>query len=287
MTHTSKFVLQTHRLILVLWLLLAGLGTSVALAQTVIRQRDVPIVIKHPGSYVLGSNLVVKNPNVNAILVDTDNVTIDLNGFAIIGPNVGATGKGSGIVTTSSRKNVVARNGSVRGFFDAAQACVSLDGENGKAEDLRVQDCPQIGIFVSHGGIVSGCQVSNSGSGIHTYGGALVTNNTLFNNSWAGLGLNYGGSTVIWNTFRDNGVAIAVNGGDAVICPIEEQGQCGKGNRIEGNTLTKNGVGIDLPGSDNFFARNFLKANGTPIVGAEDDIDGGTIDPALKNVVIP
>jgi hypothetical protein len=272
MTHTSKFTRQTHRPILLLLLLLAVLGNSVAFAQTVIRQRDVPFVIKRPGSYVLGSNLVVNNPNVNAILVDADNVTIDLAGFAIIGPSVGPTGQGSGINTTV-RNNVTVRNGTVRGFFDPAAACVHLDGHlNNRVENLRVQDCPAVGVYVSPGGMVIGSQVSNCGGGIHADAGSLVLNNTLFGNAQA-LRLNWDGIAIIGNNFRENRIAI-----DAPT----------NGHRIEGNTLTNNNVGIDLSlGSGNFFARNFLKGNTTPIVGAEDDIDGGTIDPALTNVIVP
>lgn len=280
MTNTSNVALQPHRLILLLFLLLAILGTSVAFAQTVIRQRDVPFVIKSPGSYVLGSNLIVSNPNVTAILVNADNVTIDLAGFAIVGPNL-LTGNGAGIDFLGPYNNVSVRNGTVRGFHKYAVACVNMGGLNASVEDLRVQDC-DFGIFISDGGIVRGCQVSNSAVGIDADKGSLIVNNTLLNNWFRGLGLESNGPppsensgvTAIGNIFRNNGSAIvALHSG---------------GHRIEGNTLVNNPVGIDLSdGSSNYFARNFLKGNTTPIVSASGNIDGGTIDPALANVVIP
>src|SRR5437867_12943127 len=50
-----------------------------------------PVVINTPGIYKLASNLVVPNENTTAIQINVDNVTIDMNGFAILGPNVCAT----------------------------------------------------------------------------------------------------------------------------------------------------------------------------------------------------
>ena len=50
-----------------------------------------PVSINLPGTYKLASNLVVPNASTTAILINVDNVTIDLNGFAILGPNVCAT----------------------------------------------------------------------------------------------------------------------------------------------------------------------------------------------------
>src|SRR5574340_955829 len=47
-----------------------------------------PVSINLPGIYKLSSNLVVPNQNTTAIQINVDNVTIDLNGFAILGPNV-------------------------------------------------------------------------------------------------------------------------------------------------------------------------------------------------------
>jgi len=49
------------------------------------------VSINLPGIYKLSSNLVVPNENTTAIQINVNNVTIDLNGFAILGPNVCAT----------------------------------------------------------------------------------------------------------------------------------------------------------------------------------------------------
>src|SRR5271166_6095480 len=66
-----------------------------------------PVTISLPGTYKLASNLVVPNENTSAIVITSDSVTIDLNGFSILGPTncpsdgtnptTGCTHTGSGI----------------------------------------------------------------------------------------------------------------------------------------------------------------------------------------------
>ena len=51
-----------------------------------------PVTLSQPGSYVLTSNLVVST-EVIGIDVTADNVSIDLNGFSLIGPTT-CTGQG-------------------------------------------------------------------------------------------------------------------------------------------------------------------------------------------------
>ena len=48
-----------------------------------------PIVINKAGSYVLTSNLVVTDPATNAITIEVNDVTLDLKGHTIQGPNAG------------------------------------------------------------------------------------------------------------------------------------------------------------------------------------------------------
>src|SRR5208283_2371136 len=53
-----------------------------------------PVTISQTGSYRLTGNLTVPDVNTGGIVVTADHVTIDLNGFSIIGP--GGTGTGNG-----------------------------------------------------------------------------------------------------------------------------------------------------------------------------------------------
>src|SRR5262245_3116596 len=46
-----------------------------------------PVTISEPGSYRLNSNLVVTDASVTVIEITANDVTLDLAGFSIIGPN--------------------------------------------------------------------------------------------------------------------------------------------------------------------------------------------------------
>src|SRR3989442_247512 len=70
-----------------------------------------PFVISNPGSYRLTSNLV-NNSASDVIQVKTDLVSIDLNGFYIVGPS---TGSGVGINASGSQL-VAVTNGRVFGM---------------------------------------------------------------------------------------------------------------------------------------------------------------------------
>ena len=85
-----------------------------------------PITLTEPGSYILTSNLSTTNANQTLIQVNADNVQIDLNGFALLGPavcsgsTVSCTGTGTGVgISASGRNYVTVRNGSIRGMGDA------------------------------------------------------------------------------------------------------------------------------------------------------------------------
>lgn len=104
-----------------------------------------PITLNQPGHYKLMSNLVVP-AGVHGIVIGADDVTLDLNGFRILGagscsrnPNlasvscVGHTGGHGVYVQGNGSFTSVIRNGSVRGFDKG----VSMEG--GLAEDLELK----------------------------------------------------------------------------------------------------------------------------------------------------
>src|SRR5437660_10259917 len=79
-----------------------------------------PVTISQPGSYRLSSNLTVPDANTTAILITSDNVTLDLNGFSIMGPvfclhstppgqifRCGPVGFGVGVSSTGSGTTVL------------------------------------------------------------------------------------------------------------------------------------------------------------------------------------
>jgi parallel beta-helix repeat protein len=263
-------------LILSEWLLCTS--NSFAGGAKEISQKDVPLVITKPGSYYLISNLIVSSPNVTAISIGADNVTIDLNGFTISGPGMGI-GTGFGIVDQQQTlpglvNNAVVRGGTVRGWAYA----VHLAGKNNRVENVRVFEASH-GIFVGRSSVVSQCQVAFGGVGIGTDDGTMVLNNTIYSMDNRCIGTSggaappLGGVTVIGNNCRLSPIGIRVQG---------------QGNRIEGNTITLCGIGIDLSeGTANYFAKNFLQGNVTAWIPGSVNQDGGEIDLALSNIILP
>jgi hypothetical protein len=108
---------------------LAGFA-QVAFSQTVISGTKFPITLSKSGSYILKKNLIPP-ANTTAIEIQASNVSIDLNGFAIIGsptvPNVWA-------IHQSSGSAVILRNGQVSGL------CIGL-GQNALVEDVLALNC--------------------------------------------------------------------------------------------------------------------------------------------------
>jgi hypothetical protein len=143
-----------------------------------------PVHITQPGHYRLTSNLVVSDPNVEAIQITADNVTLDLNGFHIQGgtvctgvmSNYGCTpSNGSGIgVRSNSRTLVTVRNGSVRGF----QVGVWV-GAQSRVEDLNIAESRVAGIITASASYVARNVVSGGDYGIQAAG--VVRDNAVDN----------------------------------------------------------------------------------------------------------
>jgi len=88
------------------------------------RITSLPYEIKTSGYYYLAGNLSYAGVN-DAITVSVDNVTLDLMGFALIGP--GSSNAGSGVLIKTN--NVEVRNGTITGFF------TGVYGQNGSYLD--------------------------------------------------------------------------------------------------------------------------------------------------------
>jgi len=114
-----------------------------------------PVTISEPGSYKLGSNLVVPDGNTNAIVIDASHVTIDLNGFAILGPAdcsggfpCAGAGSGDGIRSAGASPlfNVTIRNGTIQGMGDNG---ISLAGDMHLIEYVHVRSNGSFGIIIT------------------------------------------------------------------------------------------------------------------------------------------
>ena len=129
-----------------------------------------PVTISNPGSYILTSNLVLTNVSTNVIQIFSDNVTIDLNGYSIIGPrtctgeagslncsNSGMTG--DGINVGSSYSGIVIKNGIIKGL-DSAIAILTGSQSPNFVDNIIASECEE-GIMVSNG-IISNSQANRN-----------------------------------------------------------------------------------------------------------------------------
>ncbi|MCV2371339.1 right-handed parallel beta-helix repeat-containing protein [Roseateles oligotrophus] len=161
-----------------------------------------PVSINQPGSYRLASNLTVPDANTNAIEINAPNVTLDLNGFSILGPNqcnvapsgvVGCSLTGSGVGVKSlptapiASSQISIKNGSIRGMGNAA-----IDLRSSASYGTRVQDINAIGNAFGIGvgtesAILRNVVTTNRGFGILAGGGSLIADNVVATNGGIGL----------------------------------------------------------------------------------------------------
>jgi hypothetical protein len=156
-----------------------------------------PVLITQGGGYVLTSNLVVPTLNTGGILIKTSEaVTINLNGFSILGPNRCAkfyTGgcesqdSGSGIetdVATGSNTNFsTVYGGTVSGF---GRFGVGMLGFGNTVRNMTITSC-RFGIGVT--GLIHDNVVTRNGDvGISTFG-AVVRNNNVTENGGNGISM--------------------------------------------------------------------------------------------------
>jgi hypothetical protein len=144
-----------------------------------------PVRIEAAGSYRLTSNLDLlasgePDPNVSAIEIPADDVTLDLNGFKLIGPTPcegpcvpPSVGSASGIYGTGRRSSV--HDGEVEGF---PYAGVYL-GNLARIHDVRVVAIGNFGVRAGVASIVVRCMASTvGGRGIEAQGRSVIAHNT-------------------------------------------------------------------------------------------------------------
>ena len=213
-----------------------------------------PVTLSRPGSYILAGNLRVPDGNTTAIVIASDHVTLDLGGYAILGPVdcsggtpcVGA-GVGHGITTANVRFNITIRNGTVQGFgklgiyvigdshlieYIHARSNggvgiaieISADNAGSIVQFNTVQRNGDHGLFLSKGIARHNVADVNGASGIVVVTGS-VTNNVATRNRFVGLSLGVKGA-YLENVLDENGggpVAGGVNMGrnlcGTVLCP--------------------------------------------------------------------
>ena len=209
-----------------------------------------PYTISTAGSYRLTGNLTVAG-TVSAIKITVPNVTIDLNGFSIVGPGAGIS---SGIAVFAisgvvSQNQIEVKNGTMTGFASGVNV-----GDNSIVKNIRAV-ANNFGIEVGSNTVVDGCTASSSvNDGIDCMGsGCTISGNTASKNSSNGIQCIGSGCAISGNTASNNNI-------DGIFCKLS---QC----VISGNTANNNvGDGIDIGNSGtngSLVVRNFAGGNGS------------------------
>ncbi len=208
-------------------------------------------------SYRLTGSLTVPSGK-NGINVNAPNVTIDLNGFSIIGPLTTLTSNTQIGINGTSQNLVTVENGSLNGFGTG----VTL-GFSGIVRNVHA-DGNFNGIEVGNNSVVTGCTADNAntgGTGIQCQATCTITNNTANGDSAGGItcgapGIG-DGCVISGNTVTADGTGIHCTG---------------SGCLISGNTVSNaNLVGISAFDSTTGYGGNILFGNPT---GA--NFSGGT-----------
>lgn len=217
-------------------------------------------------SYRLTSNLVVPDVNTNGIQIAAPSLTIDLNGFEIVGSacvlaldmcRPGAGG-GSGIVRMNEEfRGTTVKNGSITGMgFWGVRL-----GRQSEVRGMRVRWNAVDGIFVGHASIVSeNTSYENGVHGIVAGSGSTVSNNSSFGNVRDGI-FSTLGSTIEGNSVMENG---------------EDGISALSGTHVRGNTARSNsGFGLSLSASS-VYRENVLSDNGLGSVNGGIDLLGNS-----------
>ena len=272
-------------------------------------------VITNPGSYYLTTNIVGVSGK-NGIGILGNNITLDLNGFALQGTAGSLDAINFPFNTTNS--NIEIHNGIINGWlggsgFFARQSLNLLlehlnvssnsSGINNGSVSSTVRNCivsqnSSSGIWCDGGSThITGCTVENNGGGILLNGsvadcllrnngvgivcqGGSVTGCTVFGSHSYGIYASGPGCLIVGNTCIGNNTDNVNNSGGIVIADFA--GQC----RIENNQLTGNGASgiriIDIAfgsgANKNFVIKNTAVGNGVNYI-----VPGGNVFGPIAN----
>ena len=220
--------------------------------------------ISQPGSYYLTKDLTT--PSGNAITINASRVTLDLNGFSL----VGQPGSSKGIVILGSHSYVTIRNGAITNW--PVRGIEASGNNNCRYVDLAFAECGLDGLMAGDYALISNVVSGNNGEdGIHTGTYCVVSNCTASGNGGSGFHLD-GNSVISHCTATANQVnGVAAYAGsrvsDCVVnsntgSGITASGRCLiTGNNCAGNGFNGTGAGIALVGDDNRVDGNNVTIN--------------------------
>lgn len=222
---------------------IATMAAAIAVSPTAVRAQAVPIETTaktqatntaavysvKSGSYVVSRNIVVSGGRTNAINITGPNVTINFQGYSIIGKN-SAAGMG---VDASGQTGLTIENGNITGMGGG-------------------------GVVVGAGSTVSSMHITNGGPGIVGASSCLIENNVVTGNT--SNGINAAG-VIRSNVSDGNGISISIAGNGITTVGITTTGGMNAYSSITGNEVSGNtGYGIAMQSNDGF-SNNVINNN--------------------------
>lgn len=213
-----------------------------------------PVQITEPGGYVLTSTLDVTGlpgpEDVTVIDVTATRVTIDMNGYGLIGPtvcsgaplNCSPLGSGRGIAALGAGDQVIVRNGFVEGMGLAGVACT----ESCTIIDVHAKNNGDTGL--SAGTIRNSSSNGNGVAGMIANG--VISDSIAIGNRFTGIA----GQEAVLMRVRANG-----NGSNGVACI-----DC---NLIDSVSSRNGGFGVFFSGQSAFGGNLFIQNTNGSISG--------------------
>ena len=222
---------------------------------------SLPVTITNPGSYYLTGNLT-GIAGANGITIAANDVSLDLNGFALIG--VGGSQDGIGYTGFGTQTNLTVRNGTIRNWGGSGIRVLFF--YNCQFRDLMIETNGAGGLLAGNNSIIHHCQaIQNGGEGIDGAFDSLITECVALDNTADGI---HAGQVIVRNSGAsyNGGAGIYVYTGSQVV-------HCQALN----NTLDGIVLGYYSHAIENTCAGNNPNGNAAK-AGIRTFYDGGRID---------
>lgn len=180
---------------------------------------DSLFVISQPGSYYLVGN-ITGVAGKNGIKITSYDVTLDLNGFSLMGEVAGTL---DGVNVPDLQRKISIRNGSVRDWggdgVDASPAVAIL------LRDLVARSNGGCGLLIGVGTVSECIAALNTGNGIQVGNGSEIFNCAARDNDGVGLVTGFAGSVIQCKATLNDGGGILVDLESTVIaCTVRGSG---------------------------------------------------------------
>lgn len=261
---------------------------------------EVPESIDWSASVKFAGTLTCASTETNGITINANDVTIDLNGHALIGP--GAESR-SGIYQGGGFQNAVVHDGHLSTWSNFFNGAIRLMGQNNVVRNIQVRNS-YYGIYCNHhaivkdcqalscetgyrinNGIVENCTASRCIYGIHAREASILRSCSVINCGDYGIYLrrstisesaavsnNATGIIAVYSTVSD--CTASYNDNNGIDCTL---------GVVKGCTVADNNDGIMSSASKtigNFCYRNgkFSGGRGIRVFGADSHVEGNVVE---------